>query len=641
MGIKGLVGALARLPVGQSRVPLRRKRLVIDGPALVFRLWEALMMRQQAAGALLGQVSHAKLARVVIDWLDDLRNHDVHVNKIYFDGYLPPFKWETRKTRLMNQTQTVQELVKEFRKGVGLPMPTSQLTGEGFQSAGFSPDSGAGAEPGRPLSMKSSVSAKAYADSLPKHPFTVPAVIESLRQSHWADAVQVVPGEADAYCAQDVYQNGGLLLTADSDLLLQDLGVSGAVVFFWDLFGSPVKPGDGILDPASANDYYVATKHSSTLVEQHLAIGEHGGLLRLVFEWQQRGGSLLEAQGRIHKDGPETAAADKPAWEAFLDEHRLVEYVPDAHPVLGLLSGLDPRISEFVIQSLDLKVSGQRRASELTAKSTQRAPRGSEQLSIFLPVMIEDPSQKSCWEHSQVTRQLAYRLAQGLDQAQREIVIEYRTLFSVNGGREVEIPDASTADAWCESLISTLSFLEPAEPSKVPCAKWFTFALYQEIQLARESSIKSSLTIKCATQAVYNTQPREYSWENIHLSAVIQASFYSLRLLKQVLSVRASLTPEQMTDSQKKLLLQLETLPPITEWPGVLSLRDDLREFANGNGLDDISRVLRIHPMKLKDPSAGKKKIRQPSSKIDKRKAPTKLAKSANAFAALEMAMDS
>lgn len=632
MGIKGLIGALAGLPVGRSRVPLRGQRLVIDGPALVFRLWEALMMRQQVAGALLGQVSHAKLARAVIDWLDDLRNHDVNVNKIYFDGYLPPFKWETRKTRLMNQTQIVQELVKEFRKGVVIPVPAS--------SASSSPESGAESEPGRPLSMKSSASAKSYADNLPKHPFMIPAVIESLRQSHWADAVKVVPGEADAYCAQDVCQNGGLLLTADSDLLLQDLGTSGRVVFFWDLFGSRVKPEAGILGSALAKNYFVADTYRSAHVERYLAIGDHGGLPRLVFEWQQRGGSLLEAQARVHKDGPDTATADEPAWEAFLDEHRLVEYVPDAHPVLSLLSGLDPRISEFVIQSLDLKVSGQRRASELSAKSTQRAPRGSEQLSIFLPVMIEDTSQKSCWEHSKVTRQLAYRLAQGIDQGQREIVIEYRTLLSVNGGREVEIPDAGTVDAWCESLISTLKFLGPAKASKVPCAKWFTFALYQEIQLARESG-NTSLTITCATQAVYNKQPQEYSWENIHLSAVIQASFYSLRLLKQVLGVRASLTPEQMTDSQKKLLRQLEGLPPITKWPGVLSLRDDLREFANEKRLENISRVLGVPTLKLKDPAAGKKKTRQPSSKIDKRRAPTKLAKSTNSFAALEMAIDS
>ena len=71
---------------------------------------------------------------------------------------------------------------------------------------------------------------------LPKPPFLVPAVIEALRNSQdWAPLIQVVPGEADTYCAQDVRQNGGIVLTSDSDLLVQDLGADGRVSFFWDV----------------------------------------------------------------------------------------------------------------------------------------------------------------------------------------------------------------------------------------------------------------------------------------------------------------------------------------------------------------------------------------------------------------------
>ncbi|KAF7535844.1 hypothetical protein G7054_g5014 [Neopestalotiopsis clavispora] len=626
MGIKGLLRVLPGLPVGTTRVSLHGKSVVIDGPALVYRLWEVLMQSSDTTSVILGEVTYLRLFQTVVDWLEDLRSQAVHVRKIYFDGYLPPYKWETRKTRLMQQTQIVQDLSKIYRQGVE-PLKDGQRP-----------------EPSRISNLKFSSRTKHHLERLPKHSFMIPAVIEHLRQSAWADVVQVVPGEADAYCAQDVRQNGGLLLTADSDLLLQDLGPDGAVVFLWDLFDPDVKKPDTWkanmpIDPASAfaSKYYVATTYCPAEIERYFDISDRGGMPKLIFEWQQRGGSLPEAQVRMLAQADNEA--DNQAWDAFFDEHRFVEYVPDAHPVLDILSELDPRISEFIIQSLDLKVSGQRRASELTAKASKRAPRGSDELSIFLPVMLEDTSLKSCWEHSQVTRQLAYSLAQVLTQEQRESIIEYRTLLSTNGGRKLDIPKADITDSWCLSLISTLSHLEPTSRSADPTTKWLTFALYQEIQHAREAGT-DSLTIKCATEAVYKEKPHDYSWQRIHLSAIIQASLYSLRILKQVLGVRASLTPAEMTKTQKTLLKQLEAMPPITEWPGIISLHDDLYVFGKGKGLAAIADILGAPKITLREPSSSKKKRPRASSRSDKRGTPSKMVKSTNPFDALEMASD-
>ncbi|ETS83008.1 hypothetical protein PFICI_04884 [Pestalotiopsis fici W106-1] len=627
MGIKGLMRVLPELPVGRTRVSLRGQSVVIDGPALVHRLWEALMQGRATTSVILGEVTYSALVRAFSDWLEELRSQDVHVRKIYFDGYLPPYKWETRKERLMQQTQIVQGLSKTYRQGIEQPT-----------------DFGRGLGPSRVSSLYFPSSTKHYVDRLPKHSFMIPAVVEHLMQSEWRDIVQVVPGEADVYCAQDVRQNGGLLLTADSDLLLQDLGPDGAVVFLWDLFNPNVKKPDTWkenkpIDPASAfaSEYYVATTHCPADVERYLGITDQGGLPKLIFEWQQRGGSLLEAQVRMLAQAE--SEADRQAWDAFFDEHRFVEYVPESHPVLNLLSGLDPRISEYIIQSLDLKVSRQRPASKLIAKTPRRAPRGSEKLSIFLPVMVEDTTLTSCWEHSQVTRQLAYSLAQGFAQEQHETIIEYRTLLSTNGGRRVNIPQADTTDSWCESLISTLDHLESTTQSATAYKKWLAFALYQEIQHAREAGT-SSLTLTCAAEAVYKQNPHDYSWPRIHLSAVIQASFYSLRILKQVLGVRSSLTPDQMTKTQKTLLKHLETMPPIIEWPGILGLHDDLCAFGKGDCLAAISQILGVPKIILQDPSTRKKKRSRAFSISDKRRSPPKIVKSTNPFDALEMASE-
>lgn len=79
MGIKGLLRVLPGLPVGTTRVSLHGKSVVIDGPALVYRLWEVLMQSSDTTSVILGEVTYMRLVQTVVDWLEDLRSQAVHV----------------------------------------------------------------------------------------------------------------------------------------------------------------------------------------------------------------------------------------------------------------------------------------------------------------------------------------------------------------------------------------------------------------------------------------------------------------------------------------------------------------------------------------------------------------------------------
>lgn len=135
---------------------------------------------------------------------------------IYFDGNLPNAKRDIRHARL---AQSLHQL-NHFRA----------LCPDGLPKASGSPSNVFSDS----IEMFSAKSIPARLKLLPSAPFVVPAVIEALLNTTYANCVYVVPGEADIYCAEDVKMNGGFVITGDSDLLVHDLGLGGGVVFFND-----------------------------------------------------------------------------------------------------------------------------------------------------------------------------------------------------------------------------------------------------------------------------------------------------------------------------------------------------------------------------------------------------------------------
>jgi len=139
--------------------------------------------------------------------------------KIYFDGYLPPSKLNVRLERLRAQTKRLNDHhaanPTPGRPPPASPRPTSQV-------------------------LFNNIATRPTLTALPPVPFLVPAILDTLRVSGtYRSMVEIVPGEADSYCARYLKQSGGIVFTGDSDLLVHDLSSVGAVCFFKDIESTP------------------------------------------------------------------------------------------------------------------------------------------------------------------------------------------------------------------------------------------------------------------------------------------------------------------------------------------------------------------------------------------------------------------
>ncbi|KAK8042556.1 hypothetical protein PG994_013039 [Apiospora phragmitis] len=578
MGIPGLSAALQ--PYGKPTT-LSRQSVVIDGPALVHRIWEAVMSHQSLESAALGHVPYSVLAEGFVNWLNLLHAGKVIVRKIYFDGFLPPRKWATRRGRLIRSTKTMTEASSYMSSGVSRPRGNTS-----FSSTITLADLGR--------------AGTGSTQRFPKHPFLVPAVAESVRNSKaWRDLVQVVPGEADTYCAEDIRQNGGIVLTSDSDLLMEDLGPHGSVAFFWEIGARP-EPDE--------TELFALTYSARQLAEQ-LSLRDSGGIPRLAFEMTTRHTGLDEAL-HFAKANDTTEDVIKENYQKFLEEHLVPqEYISADHPVISLLTYLDPRISELVVQSLNIDLeTGADTFPSTGPAATAGLPRGPDKISMFLPVMVEDNARKSSWTTSEPVRQLCYAIAQqkkkeprGLQPPPRrdDFVIEYRTLESSTGGRQVSLPSPAETESGCAQLLAALEQIEQGLPGRE--LLWLALAVYQDVDWSTTNG-RHALSVQVMGEAATLFQdktkgeqqlPGEYGWDVLHFIA-------------QVLDIVSALADPPLSGAQEKLQQRLSNLPLITDWPTAESIFGQLSRIQRTGFLSVISKMLDIPEFEFKTSSKNK-----------------------------------
>lgn len=76
MGIRGFSQAVQRYGIFS---PLSGDSVVIDGPALVHRICDACMRQRPSGSGFVCHPPYTILSRMVIGWLDELKNHNVNV----------------------------------------------------------------------------------------------------------------------------------------------------------------------------------------------------------------------------------------------------------------------------------------------------------------------------------------------------------------------------------------------------------------------------------------------------------------------------------------------------------------------------------------------------------------------------------
>ena len=390
------------------------------------------------------------------------------------------------------------------------------------------------------------VSVAARSKSLSAPPFLVSAVMDALFASRYSSMTSVVPGEADAYCADMARQRDSTILTSDSDLVVHDLGPRSKVILFrdWEL-----------VHLASSG------KCLKAVVYHPKGIADRLGLPNLVkaayFMDQDYHRTFAEAV-RLAKSQHPT----NPEYLAFVDTYgALTVYSPfsglsrqDAsQPISSILSRLDPRVSEVVHQ---LRVSPQ--------QSVQTGARHS--ISVYLPFMIDDPTKTSSWRAGELIRQIGYSALHQVDSAISD-VNEFERKGTRIAFTVLPILDEDRLLIAVETLSRRLQ--GTAQTPLSPAAALRLLAADCVYEWCRDNG-KPLPSREEMAALVLNPREAPLTWSSVHASAQMQSIIYSLRMTRQLLQVVGALQPAHNTSDHiaehlHLLLMSLKTMPDIAE----------------------------------------------------------------------------
>ena len=402
-------------------------------------------------------------------------------------------------------------------------------------------------------------------------PFLVPAVMEALFKSKYSSITFLVPGEADDYCAVTAKRNGATVLSQDSDLLLYDLGSTGAVCFFTNLKLVNETPA-----PRKQCEVLKAEVLRPDNLAQRLGVSSVG---HLAFELQQDYTvSLNEAVRRSKmplKHLAELEAFLAPYHKEVSTNYALSERNQSELKVPSQY--LDLRISEFVLRSLNNLEHNQ--------------------VIVYLPMLIEDPSKASSWTPSTRIRKLAYRfLEQGKDDMGHELshnIHEYqRKGVRFVSERVVEQLSQKEVEEAIEILARNLEHTHGL-CRRIGCPKsfWRIFALAEVSEWYLKADKKAPLHVNVA-QVLYGSRTALRTWLTIHLLAQVESVLYSLRILWQLLKYISG-SSATLLPNGKRLFQILESLPPLfhlMDSPG--ELQEKMSSFSENQMTDVIIEVL-------------------------------------------------
>lgn len=426
--------------------------------------------------------------------------------------------------------------------------------------------------------------------------FLVPAVLEALSHSpRYQDTTRVVPAEADLACAQHVKNHGGIIVTSDSDLLVHDLG-DGCVAFLKDFDIDDTKCMAHIYTPKEICRRIGAD--SPHRLGYEVFLSRH----------------CTAAQLSQACKGP---IVDQISYDEFCKEYLEHETAGTESLLVqqaGALSRLDPRISEMVHQ---------------LRSHTTDTPR------MFLPILLESPARGTAWEATTSIRQLAYSLCRILYPHSENTVFEYRRVQAFDHkGRGVNILQQSMITEAIESFVSLCKW---AKAQAAPDRYWFTLLMTLNIRECQTQGNRSHVLRVLESEP----QPRttKISWDLVHFAAHIEGSFYSLRLLHQVLSLAGDEYWENLLPTTLALAQELHNLPPLAKLPHILQLLELLRESQNSGFIGNLHEVLGLSDETMPKTTVTKvKKKCKKNKKTGKISGNTERVRTNNLFSLLEEA---
>ncbi|KAK6001833.1 hypothetical protein QM012_002323 [Aureobasidium pullulans] len=526
MGIPHLTHSLS--PYGDKVVlpqhPANHENAIIDGPSLAYHVFYVCLARRSSArNALEAAPTYQELGQAAVDWLEQIEQYGLKIKSVFFDGLLPLSKQSTRLSRLQsyaNQLVTFKALNKE-------DLPARMDNVQSSKS-----------------DVLSAVVSSNRLKALPAPPFLVPAVIEMLLESSFSSLVSVIPGEADAYCADAARKHGGVIFTSDSDLLVHDLGESGKVILFRDL--------ETIHLPSRGKCLKTQEYHPAAIAKRF----ELQNLVKLAFFMaQDHHKSLTENVRLAAKNTPMSAG-----FAEFAEEYgSLPELsklaIAESTNTPKALTRLDPRISEIV--------------HLVRVKEVQEAPsdlQDSENLNMYLPFIIDDPTRTSAWRSGVSIRAQAYSLLRVLNSSVTQVT-EFERKGTRVAGTAVELDTTSSPSTMLEDCLKALQQDLTQHSSLSRAARWRAVA----IKLVCQSNLDNDKPPPLSSdinRLVTGSREGVLSWSFIHASAQMQAALYSLRMLFQISTIVHNLiggTSHEILPPLQNLITLLQDLPSLRE----------------------------------------------------------------------------
>ena len=344
--------------------------------------------------------------------------------------------------------------------------------------------------------------------SVPAPPFMVPAILDVLSNSKYASVTEVVPDEADPYCARAARESGGIILTSDSDMLVYDLGDHGAVAFLNSLeFHTAISDhADSIL----CKSIKAAICRPRDLARQL----DVESLQRLCFEIKEDPHITFPTALQLAK-----LPTAKP-WElqAFLEQYE----------TSSLSTGFPPGSSNEQTHLPDPQTSD-------TLLQAVLFPHQS--LWTSLPILLDNPSKTSAWTPSASLRGFTYAYASRTSRNHHRrinLVLEHSRKGNRIAAEAVQILSKAETIAYASALSARIQTPRKAFPHVPYVLSWRLFALY-EVLAWYDDTGKSPPSKNVFVHALTGTAASMWGWEDMHLEAQVQGVLYSLRLVEQTL----------------------------------------------------------------------------------------------------------
>ncbi|KAF2263748.1 hypothetical protein CC78DRAFT_266266 [Lojkania enalia] len=361
------------------------------------------------------------------------------------------------------------------------------------------------------------------------YPLLAPSLMEALSRSEFAHVTRNVPGEADDWCASCAkHHPRSVVFTSDTDLILYEYSPEAFVIFF----------RDAILSPNPSFKVY-----SPTGIRLQLKLKS---LMSLAY-------TIQEAPGKPLTENVQRARSidlDSLQYHEFSSRYSGILHtskpISDIVALNAVVNRLDVRVSEFVHQAL---------ATEYMTAIPE----------VFLPLLFEDVNQGSAWNLGRDHRLLAYSLLMRRgSRSIREHMRRGRAPAALNlkiySQQEMQ---AKVAEILSDILTWTANIPELPEPALA----WSLIAIQFMLRDLKPPYVY--LLTRVVINGFDNT------WDFVQLHARLQTSLYSLRMLKQCISVWLAIQEQSggsdFYDNTMRLseaLSSLPTIPDLFSMPG-------------------------------------------------------------------------